>query len=407
VSRSKAKELTLGILTSIGGFVEIGAIATAVEAGAAFRYQLLWTMALGTICLVFLLEMSGRLAATSRHTLADAVRERFGFNFTALPRVIELIINFLVLGAELGGVALAISLVTGVSIRILVLPVALVTWLVLWRGTLGVIENVTSVFGLVTLASIVAMFRMHPAWGEVAHGFVPTLPQKDGAHYWFLAISIFGAIISPYMFYFYSSGAVEDDWDESFLTVNRASSGIGMTFGATLSVALLGCAALAFAPRGITIDKYEQVGLLLTPALGVWGLRLLAISLGVCCFGAAAEVALGSSYMVAQTFGWNWSEDEKPLDNSRFAAVYTVFIFASALLIAAGIDPLKLTMFTMAMTSAVLPVVVLPFMLLLNDEDFVGEHRNGWIGNSVVVLTIILASVMAIITIPLEIMSGG
>jgi Mn2+/Fe2+ NRAMP family transporter len=403
----KWMQVTLGILTSIGGFVDAGSIATAVEAGASFRWQLLWSLGLGTICLVFLIEMAGRLAAISHHTLADAVRERFVFPFVAGPRLIELIVNFLLLGAELGGVTIAIELMTGVSIRLLVLPVAFVVWLVLWLGNLKVIENGTSLLGLITLATIVAVLKMHPDWSEVGRGLVPSAPRTDAAHYWFLAIGIIGATISPYMFYFYSSGAVEDHWDESYLTVNRVTSGIGMTFGATLSVAFLGCAALVFAPRGISPESYEQIGLLLTPALGKWGVALIAASVGICCFGAATEIALANSYVVAQTFGWNWGEDEHPRENARFAMVYTVFIFGSALLIAFGADPLKLTIFTMALTAAVLPLVVVPFLLLLNDENFVHEHRNGWIGNTVIVLTIILSSIIAIVTIPLEIASGG
>jgi len=68
----KVLEITLGILTSVGGFLDVGAIATAVEAGASFKFQLIWVVALGTICVIFLVEMSGRLAAVSRHTLVEA-----------------------------------------------------------------------------------------------------------------------------------------------------------------------------------------------------------------------------------------------------------------------------------------------------------------------------------------------
>jgi len=45
--------------------------------------------------------------------------------------------------------------------------------------------------------------------------------------------------------------------------------------------------------------------------------------------------------------------------------------------------------------------------LLLNDEDFVGKHRNGPIGNTVVVITIFLASIIALVAIPLEIVGGS
>jgi len=63
----KMLQITLGIITSVGGFLEIGSVTTAVQAGASFQYQLLWAILLGTICLIFLVEMSGRLAADVRN----------------------------------------------------------------------------------------------------------------------------------------------------------------------------------------------------------------------------------------------------------------------------------------------------------------------------------------------------
>ncbi|HKP48700.1 MAG TPA: divalent metal cation transporter, partial [Gemmatimonadales bacterium] len=71
-------EIALGLVTGIGGFLEAGSLATSAQAGATFGFQLVWALALGTICIAFLVEMAGRLAAVSKHTLPDAMRERFG-----------------------------------------------------------------------------------------------------------------------------------------------------------------------------------------------------------------------------------------------------------------------------------------------------------------------------------------
>ena len=135
----KFLQVALGIVTGIGGFLEVGSIATAAEAGASFRYALLWAIALGTICLIFLVEMTGRLAAISKHSVADAVRERFGFTFSVLPRVAEILVNFLVIASEIGGVCLALKFVTGIEVRIWAIPVTLLIWLAIWAGTLDII----------------------------------------------------------------------------------------------------------------------------------------------------------------------------------------------------------------------------------------------------------------------------
>src|SRR5689334_24632537 len=135
----KILEIALGIVTSIGGFLDVGAIATAAEAGSRYGFQLIWVIVLGTICVISLVEMSGRLAAVSKHTLAAAVRERFGFNFYIIPLVAEIVVDYLVLAAEIGGVCIALQLLTGISFQWYALPVTFAIWILLWKGTFGII----------------------------------------------------------------------------------------------------------------------------------------------------------------------------------------------------------------------------------------------------------------------------
>ncbi|GAX43136.1 natural resistance-associated macrophage protein [Tolypothrix sp. NIES-4075] len=402
----KIFEIALGIVTSIGGFLDVGAIATAAEAGSIYGFQLIWVILLGTICVIFLVEMSGRLAAVSKHTLAAAVRERFGFNFYVIPLFAEIVVDFLVLAAEIGGVCIALQLLTGISFQWFALPVAFAIWSLIWFGNFGIIENGVSVLGLITLVFVFATFKLHPSLTQIGTGLLPTLPKEDTAHYLFLVVSILGALISPYLFYFYSSGAVEDKWDESHIGVNRAVAGLGMSFGSIVSLGLLIVSAVVLKPKGIQVDSYEQAALMLTEPFGYWGFILFAASLGIACFGAALEVTLDTAYIVAQAFGWNWGENLKPKDAARFSFVYTVFVFLASLLMVFGVDPLQLTLFSMAITAVILPPVIIPFLVLMNDKLYVGKYRNGWISNSVVIFTIVLAFVLALVAIPLEILGG-
>src|SRR5207248_6565114 len=140
VNFKKIFEIALGIVTSIGGFLEVGSIATAAQAGANFRFQLIWPIALGTICVVFLIEMSGRLAAVSHHPLPAAVRERFGFNYFLIPLLSETAVDFLVLTSEIGGACLGMQLMTGIPLHWWAPAVALLAWVLLWFGNFSLIE---------------------------------------------------------------------------------------------------------------------------------------------------------------------------------------------------------------------------------------------------------------------------
>jgi Mn2+/Fe2+ NRAMP family transporter len=402
----KMLQITLGIVTSVGGFLEIGSVTTAMQAGASFSYQLLWVVLLGTICLIFLVEMSGRLAAVSKHTIVEATRERFGFPFFFIVLVGMAVVSFLVLVAELGGIGLAIQILTGIGFPWWAIPVSFIVWLLMWKGTFGLIENGASLLGLVTISFVVAAFKLHPDWSSTAHGLLPTFPLDKKANYWFIAVSILGASISPYLMYFYSSGAIEDDWDETYIPINRVIAGIGMSFGGFLSMAVLIVAALVFHPRGIDVEKFEQASLLMTTALPKWGFGLFAMSMLFACFGAALEISLSIAYFFAQGFGWNWSEDLTPAKDSRFCLTYTLIILFGAIPLLLGIDPIKVTIISMALTSAALPLAIAPFLFLMNDPIYLGKHRNGWLSNSVVTIVILLSFVVAIIAIPLEIIGS-
>jgi len=259
----KMMQLALGLVTSIGGFLEIGSVTTAAQAGASFGFQPLWALALGTVCLIFLVEMSGRLSAVSKQTLVDALRTRFGFRFYMIVLAALAIVSFLVLTAELGGIALSLQILTGFGFPKWVVPVCFFVWVLLWKADFSIIENGASILGLVTISFVVAAIKLHPRWGAVAGGLVPSVPPDDRAKYGFIAVSILGASISPYLMYFYSSGAIEEEWDESYLGINRFIAGFGMLFGGLLSMAVLIAAALAFRPAGIDIEKFEQAALLM------------------------------------------------------------------------------------------------------------------------------------------------
>jgi Mn2+/Fe2+ NRAMP family transporter len=398
----KLLEIALGIVTGIGGFLEVGSLATSVQAGSEFGFRLLWVLALGVVCIGFLVEMSGRLAAVSCHTIPDAMRERFGVRFFLVPLVAVALVSFLVLASEIGGVCLALQLATGVKLQWWAPLVGLGAWLLLWKGTFGLVEKGSALLGLVSLVFLVGAWKLHPPLAPIAAGLEPSLPTHDPARYWYLAVSILGASVSPYLFYFYSSGAVEDEWDEGYLGVNRVTAGLGMAFGGVLSAAVVVVAATVFLPRGIHIDRYEQVALLLTDPLGRWGFILFVATLAVTCLGATLEISLEMAYLVAQGFGWRWGENLKPREAARFSLVYTLMIPLAAGLMLVGIDPLKLTNFSMALTAVSLPVTVVPMLVLMNDPQYVGEHGNGWIGNAAVLAVSVVACVVALVAIPLQ-----
>jgi Mn2+/Fe2+ NRAMP family transporter len=397
----KALQLALGLLTAIGGFFDIGNLVTASQAGASFRFQLLWALAFGTIIVIFLVEMSGRFAAVTGKAIPEALREHFGVRVTIPPMAVVFLLHLLTLAAEIGGVALALQLITGISFRVWAIPVGILIWLFLWRASFDAIEYSTASLGMVTLCFVVAAVWLHPSNAEVLRGLLPSMPKEEPEKYWLYAVSILGALIAPYLFYFYSSGAVEDKWDDSYLWVNRIVAVTGMVFGAVITGGLIVVAGMVLQPRGISGDGINQVAWVLTEVFPFWGFSLFAASIGIACLGAALEVALSLAYATSQTFGWNWGQDLTPARHARFSLTYTGAILFASVVIALGVDPVKLTIYTMALNATALPVVAGPFLLLMNDRRRLGKNANGPVSNGATIVITATAFVLFVVSIPL------
>src|SRR5258706_26971 len=70
--------VALGILTAIGGFMDIGDIVANAATGARFGMSLAWAVLLGIGGIVVYAEMAGRVAAVAGRPTFDLVRERLG-----------------------------------------------------------------------------------------------------------------------------------------------------------------------------------------------------------------------------------------------------------------------------------------------------------------------------------------
>jgi Mn2+/Fe2+ NRAMP family transporter len=402
----KIFNVALGVITSIGGFVEVGSISTSAQAGAEFGFSLLWAIAAATLFLASLAEMAGRVAAVGKRSMAAAVRERFGFHFHVVPLGAEFVIDVLLLTAELGGAAIAVKMLTGIGFQWWILPLGVAAWLILWFGNFSVIEDGIGLLGMVTLSFVVAAWRLHPNPRSIAEGFIPSTPHHDLTRYAFLAVSIVGATVSPYLLNFYSSGAIEEKWTEKDVWINRVTAFLGMGFGSTVAMGCLITAAVVLGPQHVKVDTYEQAAQMFVPVFGRWAVVLFALSLGIGCFGAAVEIALNGGYVLGQALGWTWGIDKKRRDVSRFVAAFTLMLLLGVAIATLGFDPLRVTLISVALTVVIMPVVVLPFLVLMNEEEYAGRHTSGPIGNGLLALLTILGALMAIVVIPLEIFGG-
>jgi Mn2+/Fe2+ NRAMP family transporter len=399
--------ITLGILTAIGGFVDIGDLVTNALVGSRFGLSLAWVVAVGVIGICVFAEMSGRVAAVSGRATFDLVRERLGPRVGLLNLVASMAVTFLTFIAEIGGVALALSLASDVNYYLWIPVSGFAIWVVLWRAKFSLIENVFGLLGLALVVFAVAVWRLHPDWSTLTHQALhPRVPQGEGTPtYWYYAIALFGAALTPYEVFFFSSGGVEEKWSVKDIITSRLNVFIGFPLGGVLSIAIAAAAGLTLRPVGIQVDTLGQVGLPVAVAMGKLGLAFALLGFFAATFGAACETSLSVGYSISQYFGWQWGKYVRPRQASLFHAILLISALAAIPVLLTTVDPIAVTEYSVVFSAVALPLTYFPILVVANDRDYMGEHVNGRFANAFGTVYLIIIVVAATAAIPLMIVT--
>src|ERR1051325_3644735 len=141
-------ELFLGILSAMGGFVDIGELVFTLDGGAKFGYSLLWVALVGTLGIIVFSEIAWRIAAVTHSSIFDVVRQHVGVSAGLGTLAAAILVNVITCAAEIGGVAMVLQLLIGWRYRLLIV-VALA--LLLASSLLLRFEWIERTFGLLGL----------------------------------------------------------------------------------------------------------------------------------------------------------------------------------------------------------------------------------------------------------------
>ena len=399
----------LGILTAIGGFVDIGDLVANATVGSRFGMSLAWATLLGVVGICLFAEMSGRVAAVTSRGTFDLIRERLGPRVGLLNLVASMLVTLLTFTAEIGGVALAVELASSVNYLLVVPVVGFAVWLVIWRMRFKVLENVFGLLGLALVVFGVALWQLNPAWGGLLHQIaVPSKPaSEDLPTYFYYAIALFGAAMTPYEVFFFSSGAVEERWTAKDIVTSRVNVFVGFPLGGVLSLAIAACAALVLLPRGIEVDTLGQVGLPVAIAAGKLALALAILGFVAATFGAALETGLSTGYSIAQYFGWQWGKFVRP----RQAARFHVVVLLATLVAVAGVlttaDPIKVTEYSIVFSAVALPLTYFPILVVANDPVYMGSKVNGRVANGLGTVFLVVITTASVAALPLMLITAA
>ena len=408
---NKAAELFLGILTAMGGFVEIGELTFTLGAGMHFGYQLLWITALGTVGIMVYCEMAGRVAAVRRRPVFTLIRERNGVATALLTLVAANLVSLLTCAAEIGGVALLWQLASGWPYRALLVGALAFLLVAVWLLPFEWIERVFGLGGLLLIVFVAAVWTLQPHWGDLAAGFVPRMPEVSSQRELLLCayfgVALLSSIMLPYETYFYAAGGIEDGWSSDDIVTNRVVVVVGFALGALLSVALVALGTEYFGPRGIEPQLPGTAVLAPASAFGTLGLVIAMLGLFFAFSGAAIETALSGAYNLAQFAGWPWGKAKRPRAAARFTLSWIAIFCAAMLIVMTGIDPVQVVEYSIILSVVVLPFTYFPVLMVARDKRVMGQHANGMLANTLGWFYLVAITLAALAAVPLFLLTHG
>jgi Mn2+/Fe2+ NRAMP family transporter len=398
-------KIALGIIAALGGFLDIGDIVFNTQAGALYRYDLLWAVGLGTIGIAVYAEMCGRVAAVTGRPVFDAIRMRMGFGLGLIALVASTFVNVLTVAAELGGLAIVLQLLFDAEFSLFVVLAAIGLAIVVALLPFGGIERLFGYCGLLMMVFLATAIHQGPDWGDVAQGLVPSL--SGSTLYLYFVVGVFAAALMPYEVHFYSSGAIEEGWDESSLKENRLNAIVGYALGGVLACALVVVSGYLFHPLGVDPGDLGTTALPAQDAFGETGLLLALGGIMFCVGGAAIDSSFSASYNLAQFLGWEWGRYRGPKKAPRFTVSWLAFLFLAMLVVLSGINPVEITEYSVVLAVVALPLTYFPILMLAGDRSFMGEHANGRISTTLGWVYFAVIVVLAIAAIPLLLITNG
>ena len=404
---SKIFGLALGILAAIGGFVDIGDLVFNTAAGATFGYQLMWVIPIGVVGIIVYSEMCGRVAAVSGKAVFDAVRERVGFKAALGALVSSEIVNLMTLAAELGGVAIALQLLSGLPYRWLILIAAVSLAVIIWVTSFNWLERLFGYGGLCMIVFAVAAVKLGPDWAMVAKGFIPHTTQNNPTLYFYFVIGLLGAAMTPYEVYFYSSGGIEEEWGPKDIGLNRTNAIVGYGLGGTLSIALMIVGATIFLGHGISPTHLGTIALGSGDPLGKAGLLIALVGILFAVGGASIDTVFSGAYNLAQFCGWEWGRYRHPRGAPRFTVTWLILLVLATGIVMTGVDAVTLTEYAVIFSVVALPLTYVPILLVANDRAYMGRHGNGRLANALGLVYLVVILVVAVTAIPLMVLTNA
>ncbi|WGI72182.1 Nramp family divalent metal transporter (plasmid) [Neorhizobium petrolearium] len=347
-----------------------GNLTSAVEAGSAYGYALIWVIVLSTVLMIAFTDMSVRIGIIARGSMIQTIKETLGKPVGVLAGISVFFITLCFSVGNAAGSGLALSMLFGGSpiLWTLVCSVA-VGFILMMRNVYSVVERILlALVAMMALGFVFSAVLARPDWVASAAGFVPTFPPSAQL----LIIALVGTNFSINAAFFTSyatraKGTRFDQYRDSTITDTLP----GIIAPGIMTCLVIMVAAAVLGHTGERVQTLVQLANVFQPLAGSLGSTLFVLGFFAAAFSSMLANATAGGTLLSDGVSWGGSFDALRTK----ILVGCVLAFGAFVVALAPGSRVQLIIFAQAMTVLVAPFLA-GLMLIISNRREMGALRN-------------------------------
>jgi NRAMP (natural resistance-associated macrophage protein)-like metal ion transporter len=385
-------------------------IATYSQVGAQFGYGLGWIMLFSYPLMCAVQMIAARIGRTTDHGIAGNLRRYYPASLTRVIVVLLFIANVINLGADLGAMGEAVTLLVPGPAHLYVVVFGVVCIVMQVFMQYAQYVRVLKWLTLALFAYIVTLFAVDVDWTQLARDLVlPPLRWDDA--YLTGIVAVLGTTISPYLFFWQAAEEVEDidtkPTREALLRMPAQGPSalhrigidtiVGMGFSNIVALSIIVTTAATLHAHGITdIQSSAQAAEALRPIAGNFAFALFAMGIVGTGLLAVPVLAGSSAYAIGEAMQWPSGLARQPKEAMAFYATLVLATLIGVLFNFLPIDPIR-ALYWSAVLNGVIAVPVMVIMMLMAARfKVMGQfaisgwlQAIGWLSTGVMALAVV------------------
>jgi NRAMP (natural resistance-associated macrophage protein)-like metal ion transporter len=387
-----ASRLGPGLITGAADDDPSG-IATYSQAGAQFRFALVWTLFLTMPLMIGIQMLSARIGWVTGEGLAANI-DKMCPRWLTVPLVGLLVVaNSINIAADIGAMGEAVRLLAGGPQPLYVLgfgAVCIATQIAFsYEQTVRVLKWLTlALFAYVAVILAVsvpwkqAMLESIEPWSHLPAG----TSAKDYAA---IVVAVLGTTISPYLFFWQASQEVEDshrrpntrelrkhpDYAAEHLSRIKQDTFVGMTFSNLIALCIVIATAVTLNEHGVSqIQTSAQAAEALRPVAGEFAFAVFAMGILGTGLLAVPVLAGSAAYAVSELFGWRAGLSHGFRQARGF---YLIIIAATGIgtaMSAFEVDPIRALVWSAIANGVISVPIMVVLMLIGQSKKLMGSY---------------------------------